>query len=64
MARFVYIAVMGGIPYALASHIDLGPNAYMGFARKTEGWAPTALAKNKPQHSTSMTFVPAKRDDD
>ncbi len=62
MPRFVYTATLGGELYALASHVDLGSMAYMGFARTPEGWEAKALARQKPEHSTAMTFVPAKRD--
>lgn len=61
MAQLIYEARMAGRSHRLATDIDLGPEAYMGFVRSMEGWEAKALARFKPEHSTSMTFVPATR---
>ena len=61
MATHVYEAVVGGNAYRLATRVDLGDNAFMGFLKTTDGWQPTTLARAKPSHSTAMTFLPAVR---
>lgn len=61
MATHIYEAVLGGTAYRLATRVDLGDTAFMGFIKTTEGWQPTTLARAKPAHSTALTFVPAVR---
>ncbi|MGI9425389.1 MAG: hypothetical protein ACR2PA_19510 [Hyphomicrobiaceae bacterium] len=61
MPTHVYEAVLSGRYYRLASQVDLGDEAVMGFVRTNAGWQPTALARTRPTHSTSMTFVPAMK---
>ena len=61
MAQLIYEARMAGRTYRLATDVDLGPEAHMGFRRSLDGWEARALARHKPDHSTMMTFVPATR---
>lgn len=61
MATHVYEAVLGANAYRLATRVDLGDEAFMGFTRTPDGWNPTTLARNKPRHSSGLTYVPAVR---
>lgn len=63
MSQLIYEARMAGRVYRLATDIDLGPEAMMGFLRSVDGWEARALARHKPEHSTVLTFVPATRID-
>lgn len=61
MANHIYEAVLAGRTYLLAADVDLGPDVFMGFIRTIDGWEPKALARNKPQHSSAITYVSARR---
>lgn len=61
MSQLIYEARMAGRVYRLATDVDLGPEAQMGFLRSIDGWEARALARHKPDHSTMMKFVPATR---
>lgn len=61
MSQLIYEARMAGRIYRLATDIDLGPEAQMGFMRSVDGWEARALARHKPDHSTVLTFVAATR---
>lgn len=61
MSQLIYEARLAGRIYRLATNIDLGQEAQMGFLRSVDGWEAKALARYKPEHSTVMKFVPATR---
>lgn len=63
MSQLIYEARMAGRIYRLATDVDLGPEALMGFMRSIDGWEARALARQKPDHSTILTFVAATRVD-